>query len=417
MNGRNSFLKNYAFSLILIGSILFGALLGILFKERAVVFKPLGDIFLNLLFTVVVPLVFFSISSAVAGVAGQGRLKKIFLWMLTIFVVTGLFAAAIMIAAVQVYPPAAGFQSPLPAVPPAENLHAADQIVRALTVSDFAGLLSKQNMLALILFSILIGLSASAAQEKGRAFRDFLSAGNAVMIRCVSYILYYAPIGLGAYFAYIVGVWGGHLLNSYIRVMTLYYPVALLYFIIAFSAYAFWAGRWKGLKLFWGQILPTGITAWATGSSVATIPVNLEAARRIGTPQDIREVVIPVGATIHMEGSCLAAIVKIAFLFGVFGMDFSGVGTIAAAVGIAILSGTVMSGIPGGGFLGELLIVTMYGFPPEALPMISMIGTLVDPPATMVNAVGDNVSGMMIARILGGPDWLDREQGPSSGSS
>ena len=414
MSGKNSFWKNYAFSLILVGSIVFGSLLGVLFKGRAVMFKPLGDIFLNLLFAVVVPLVFFSISSAVAGVAGAGRLKKIFLWMLVIFVLTGLFAAAVMLTAVKVYPPAAGFESPLPAAPPAENLNTAEQIVRALTVSDFAGLLSKKNMLALILFSILIGLSASAAAEKGRPFREFLAAGNAVMVQSVSYILYYAPIGLGAYFAYIVGVWGGRLLDSYLRVMVLYYPVAFLYFIIMFSLYAFWSGRAKGLRRFWGQILPTGITAWATGSSVATIPVNLEVARKIGTPKDIREVVIPVGATIHMEGSCLAAVVKIAFLFGVFGMDFSGAGTMAAAVGIAILSGTVMSGIPGGGFLGELLIVTMYGFPPEALPMISMIGTLVDPPATMVNAVGDNVSSMMIARILNGPDWLDRQHGLSS---
>ena len=108
-----------------------------------------------------------------------------------------------------------------------------------------------------------------------------------------------------------------------------------------------------------------------------------------------------------MEGSCLSAILKISLLFGLFHMDFSGFGTLATAVGIALLSGTVMSGIPGGGFLGELLIVTMYGFPVEALPVISMIGTLVDPPATMVNAVGDNVSSMLVSRILYGKTWMN----------
>jgi Na+/H+-dicarboxylate symporter len=123
-------------------------------------------------------------------------------------------------------------------------------------------------------------------------------------------------------------------------------------------------------------------------------------------PEDIREVVIPVGATIHMEGSCLSAILKIAFLFGIFGQDFAGPGTILIAVGVAMLSGTVMSGIPGGGFLGEMLIVTLYGFPPETLPLLSMIGTLVDPPATMVNACGDNVCSMMVARVLEGPQWI-----------
>jgi Na+/H+-dicarboxylate symporter len=108
-----------------------------------------------------------------------------------------------------------------------------------------------------------------------------------------------------------------------------------------------------------------------------------------------------------MDGSCLSAIVKIAFLYGFYNWSFEGPGTIAAAIGVAILSGTVMSGIPGGGFAGEVLIVTLYGFPKEALPLITMIGTLVDPPATMVNAIGDNVASMMVARLLGGRKWMD----------
>ena len=201
-------------------------------------------------------------------------------------------------------------------------------------------------------------------------------------------------------------MFGQELIGSYFRVVALYYPTALLYFAVAFSCYAFFAGGREGVKRFWTNIAPAAFTAWGTGSSVATIPTNLEAAKRIGVPEDIRELVIPVGATIHMEGTCLSAIVKIAVLFGLFHMDFSGPSVILMAVGVALLSGTVMSGIPGGGFLGELMIVAIYGFPPEALPIISMIGTLVDPPATMVNSVGDNVASMMIARLVDGRRWM-----------
>ena len=107
-----------------------------------------------------------------------------------------------------------------------------------------------------------------------------------------------------------------------------------------------------------------------------------------------------------MEGSCLAAVVKIAFLFGIFNMSFSGVETIATALGIALLVGVVVSGIPGGGTIGEILIISVYGFPMEVFPLITMIGTLVDAPATMVNAIGDNVSSILVARILGGKDWM-----------
>jgi Na+/H+-dicarboxylate symporter len=404
------FLKSYGFSLLLIISIIFGALLGIVFKKDAAMFKPLGDIFLNLLFTVIVPLVFFSISSTVASMTNLKRLGKILSVMVLLFVGTGLIASVVMIVAVVLYPPAVGTGIPPPSVADVPQLKAADQFVRAFTVSDFPNLLSKNNMLALIVFSMLTGLATSAVGEKGKTFAGFLTSANEVMMKLITFIMYYAPIGLGAYFAYLVGVFGPELLGSYARAMTLYYPTALVYFVVAFSLYAFLAGRAAGVKKFWRYIIPPSLTALATGSSMATIPANLQAADDIGVPRDISEVVIPIGATIHMEGSCLAAVLKIAFLFGIFQMPFSGVETILTALGIALLTGVVVSGIPGGGIIGELLILSLYGFPPEALPLITMIGTLVDAPATMINAVGDNVSSMMVARVLGGKGWLG-EQG------
>jgi Na+/H+-dicarboxylate symporter len=260
-------------------------------------------------------------------------------------------------------------------------------------------------MLALIIFSVLVGLGSANLGERGRNFSQFLSAANDVFTKVVGYILWYAPVGLGAYFAYLAGVFGPQLFGSYARAMMIYYPLAFAYFVIAFSAYAYLAARKEGVRRFWGNIIPTSLTALATGSSVAVIPLNLEAAQKSGVPEDIREVVIPIGATIHMDGSCMSAVLKIALLFGIFQMDFAGPGTLLTALAVAILSGTVMSGIPSGGFLGEILIVTLYGFPIEALPIISMIGVLVDPPATMINAVGDNVCSMLVARMLGGPRW------------
>lgn len=401
------FLKAYGFSILLIISIILGALIGIVLKKDAAMLKPLGDIFLNLLFTVIVPLVFFSISSTVASMTNLKRLGKILFLMVLLFVGTGLVASVVMLAAVVFYPPAAGVSIPLPAAVDINHLKVTEQIVRAFTVSDFPQLLSKNNMLALIVFSMLTGLATSAVGEKGKSFAGFLTSANEVMMKLVSFIMYYAPIGLGAYFAYLVGVFGPELLGSYGRAMVVYYPTALVYFIVAFTGYTFVAGRARGVKNFWRHIIPPSLTALATGSSMATIPANLQAADNIGIPRDISEVVIPIGATIHMEGSCLAAVLKIAFLFGIFQIPFSGVEPILTALGIALLTGAVVSGIPGGGTIGELLILSLYGFPPEAFPLITMIGTLVDPPATMINAVGDNVSSMLAARVLGGNRWME----------
>ena len=163
----------------------------------------------------------------------------------------------------------------------------------------------------------------------------------------------------------------------------------------------------KELFAFGKIFLAPAATALGTGSSVASLPVNLQAAKRIGVPRDIRETVLPLGATIHMDGSCLSAMLKIAFVFGVFNMDFSGIGTFITAIGICLLSGIVMSGIPGGGFIGEMMIVTLYGLPIQALPIISAIGVVVDPPATMVNATGDTVASMVVTRHLDGKDWME----------
>ncbi len=406
MSNLPTFFKSYRSSLALIAALVLGSLLGLILKEKAAVLKPLGDIFLNLLFTIVVPLVFFSIASAVACMSDLKRLGKIVAWMVVIFVITGVLAAGLMLVGVTLFPVTTGITLAMDAPSPTENIDLGDQLVKTFTVSDFRDLFSKKNMLALIFFSFLMGLATSALGPRAKPFAQFLMAGNEVMTKLIGYVMIYAPVGLGAYFAYLTGVFGPQLFGSYLRVMLLYYPLAIGYFIFGFSFYAWLAGGLKGVRVFWRSILPAALTAWGTGSGLATLPVNLEAAKKIGIPDDVREVVVNIGASVHSDGSSLAAVTKIALLFGLFHMDLSGASTLLSVVGVALLCGTVISGIPSGGMLGEMLIISLFGFPPEAMPLITMVGTLVDPPATMVNVAGDNVSGMLVARMLNGKDWM-----------
>jgi Na+/H+-dicarboxylate symporter len=126
-------------------------------------------------------------------------------------------------------------------------------------------------------------------------------------------------------------------------------------------------------------------------------------------PKDIRDIILPIGATAHMDGTVLSSILKISFLFGIFGQEFAGIGTYLTAIGLSILGGVVMSGVPGGGLIGEMLIVNMYGFPAEAFPIIATIGFLVDPPATWLNSTGDTVAAMMVTRIIEGKDWMAKK--------
>ena len=139
---------------------------------------------------------------------------------------------------------------------------------------------------------------------------------------------------------------------------------------------------------------------------------NMEAAEEIGIPRDVSDIVLPLGATMHMDGSVFSAILKISFLFGFFGMPFDGIGTYVTALMIAIFSGIAMSGVAGGGFVGEMVIVSLF-FPEQmgiAFPVIATIGALVDPPATCINSSGDTVASMIVARFVEGKDWFQKKQ-------
>ena len=406
---KSTIWKNCRFPIILLSGIAIGAVLGIVLGEKAKVLAPLGDIFLNLMFTIVVPMVFVSIASAVGNMVNMKRLGRIMGSLVTVFVVTGAIAGVLVLVVVNIFPPAAGTSIQFASAQMEEMSSVGDMIVGALTVDDFSGLMSRRNMLPIIVFAILSGFCVSACGGEESPVGKLLNNLNAIIMKIVSIIMMYAPIGLGAYFASLVGGFGPGLIGDYGHAMLVYYPMCLLYFFTAFPAYAYFAGGKAGVGRMFGHILNPAVTAFATQSSIAALPVNAEACDRIGVPKDIRDIVLPMGATMHMDGSVLSAIVKISFLFGIFNQPFTGVGTYAMSMAVAVLSAFVLSGAPGGGLVGEMLIVSLFGFPAEAFPLIATIGFLVDPAATCLNASGDTIASMMVTRMVEGKDWLNRQ--------
>lgn len=405
---KQSVWKNYKFPIILLSGIFSGALIGVVLGEKATILSPLGDIFLNLMFTIVVPMVFVSISSSVGNMLNMKRLGKILRSLILIFIGTGAIAGILVLTVVNIFPPEVGASIQFAQTTLKETASAGDMIVGALTVTDFSGLMSRNNMLPIIVFSILTGFCVSSCGGENSPVGKLLNNLNDIIMKIVGIIMLYAPIGLGAYFAALVGKFGPKLLGDYGHTMLIYYPMCLFYFFTAFPLYAYFAGGREGVRRMFKNILNPAVTAFATQSSVATLPINLEACEKMGVPKDIREIVLPMGATMHMDGSVLSSIIKISFLFGIFNQQFTGIDTYLMAMLVSILSAFVLSGAPGGGLVGEMLIVSLFGFPPEAFPLIATIGFLVDPAATCLNASGDAVASMMVTRMVEGKDWINK---------
>lgn len=403
------FVKKYWFPISILLSIIIGSLWGSYLGERASVLKPIGDIFLNLMFTIVVPLVFFTISSSIASMIDLKRLGKIMGYSLIVFTITCIIASVVMLVSVKLVNPLGSNSVLIDATETVKSLSIGEQIVNALTVNDFSELLLRNNMLPLVIFSILFGVGVSALGDKGKKLSVNLELASKALMKVVHIIMYYAPIGLCAYFMNLVGTFGVSLISGYLRSFILYTVVGIIYYLVFYTLYAYVAGGKTAVKNFYKNALNPTAVALATQSSLATLPTNLESASNMGISKDIREVSMSVGSTMNMHGSVMASVLKISFLFSVFGRSFTGLDTYLIAILISVLSGVVMSGIPSGGLIGEMLIVSMYSFPAGAFLIISTIGIIVDAPATALNVMGNPTSAMLVSRLVEGKNWLKKK--------
>ena len=403
-----NFLKNYASILFMLTGIVAGCIVGAVWPG-ATALKPLGTLFINMMFCIVVPMVFASIAGAVANMGNRKRAGKIMGVTIGTFVITGAIAAMIMYIVLNVFPPVLTPWTNIPSEEMGEYASLSTMLVNFFTAEDFVGLLSRRAMLPLIVFSVLFGFAVNMNGGKESIIGKWLDDLAAVMLNFVKIVSYYAPIAFFGFFADLVATYGPQITTNYARAMAAYYPLCAIYVIAAFPLFAFIGGGKEGVRQMFRHILKPAMVSLGTCSSVATIPTNMEAAKDTGISKDVSDMVLPLGATMHMDGSCFSCVLKIAFVFGVFGKDF-GIDMLLPVILVAVLSSVGMSGVPGGGYIGEYIICSIF-FPEQiamAFPILVTIGNLVDPPATMINAAGDYVVCFLVERFVSGKDWLKK---------
>ena len=398
--------SSYREPLILIGFVILGALLGILMGERAAFLYPIGQMWLNLLFVLLVPLIFFSISSSIATVTDTKRVGKLLTLTILIFAVTAAIAGIYMFTVTGIFGVDTSIQMGEAVLEEsAASSSVGEQIVNTFTVGDFPLVISRSHILALIVFTVFFGITVSLLGEKGRPVAEWLSNLSLVFYKMVELLMKLAPIGLMAYFANLTGTYGPELLASYAQGLLIYYPAAFFYFFVFMALYAFLAAGTWGVKNYFKNILTPALTALGTRSSAAALPLQLDACDKLGVPREISSVVVPIGATCHMDGACVATIYEIALCCALFNRPLRGLGDYAFALVIAVAGSVAVSSVPGGGVAMETMVISAFGFPPVVLPVLLMMTQLFDAGCTLINSCGDTVASMLVTRALYGKDW------------
>lgn len=400
--------KNYKSTIILLLSIIIGTIVGLIFKEKTCVLSPLGDIFLNLMFVIIVPLIFLTITSSIIKMENPKRLGKIIITILIVFAIMSIIAALIGVAS--------SYTIKLIDSKDINNLtnllnqdaviseevNILQKTANLLTVNDFYKILSKENIIAILVFSIIFGFAIRKSKDKGKKVSELILSLNEVVINIVNIIMYYAPIGLGCFIATLIGSYGSVIAIGFLKTFIVYTLVCVFIYVFVYSLYVFLVSGKKGLKVYWKNIIGPSTTALATCSSAATIPINIKYTKEMGVPSDIAETTIPMGTSFHKDGSVVGSAFKIMFLIYLFGKDIN----ILTILGVSLLSTLLITAVPiGGGTISEMFILQILGFPPAALPILSIIATIIDAPATVLNVVGDSCSSLIVARIIDGKDF------------
>ncbi|KFC07460.1 putative proton:glutamate symporter [Trabulsiella guamensis ATCC 49490] len=391
-------LEPYRSSIILLLALIAGGVLGIYAPTFAVKLQPLGQIFLNLLFMIIVPLVGISVMSSIARMTDLKRLGRIMAIIFIVSIAMALIPAAGIVALALWYNPAQGVTIDLSKTVEAGSGQM--DFVSMVTTHDFVGLFSKSNILALIVMAIIAGIAIGQSDSAGRRIASLLEDANTVIMKVVSIIMTVAPVGLGCYFAATMASQDSSILLTFARAIILFMAATVIYYVLGSIVYSWIGGGMPAVKAFWRNAIPPSVTALGTCSSLGTLPVTIRAGKAMGINPEIVDVSLPLLVNLNKGGVAMIAALKIVFIYSVLGMEFT-TETFFLTMLIAVLSAIIVGGVPGGAFLGEIFIVTTLGLPMETIPMLVVLGTITDAPATLINVIHDLNAAQIIERFTG----------------
>lgn len=381
---------------ILIGLVL-GVATGAIFKQDALVLAPIGTLFLNAIKMLIVPLVFVSLVAGITSMQDSAKLGRISIKTIAIYMVTTAFAVSIGLLFGAVFTPGEGLNMVASGQEAAKEAPALVSILVGLVPSNPVTAFAEGNVLQIIVFAIALGVSMNLVGEKAAPAIKLFDSLAETLYKLTDLIMGFAPYGVFALIAGVVGSHGAEVLLPLAQVIGVIYLASIAHVLLVYGGLIGLLARLSPMRFLRG-IAPALAVAFSTSSSSGTLPVSIECARKnLGVSQGVAGFVLPVGATINMDGTAIYQGVLALFIAQAFGVDLSA-GQYMMIILTATLASIGTAGIPGAGLIMLGLVLTAAGLPLEGVALIAGIDRILDMARTTVNVAGDLMTTTLVGR-------------------
>lgn len=392
--------SNYKSSLILLLGVLLGGMVGALAPAVVPYVKPVGDIFMNLLFVLIVPMVFFSVAASICNLSRRSALGRTLGITFSVMTVLMLLYAVLTYWIYGLFPCVDSDSAALFTygdTTAAEHKPVGQLIVDAVTVTDFSDLFSVRHILPLMVVASIVGWAVS--RMKDTRVEQALMSLNGVVSKTMDALMTVAPVGLACYFADLMAGTSTMMVAGLGKLLLLYLVLAVIVYAVVNPLWILFANGPKGIRQYWQAIIHPTVMAISTLSSSACMPVAMQASKNMGADPVLAESVVPLGTQIYKVGSVISCVSKVIFVLMVSGQDWTSPSVFLMAIAVSIVASMVVGAVPTGAGTAELFIISTMAADPALLGVLIVISTLVDMPGTLLNVTGNTVLPSVVGKF------------------
>jgi len=385
---------------IALGLIL-GVVAGAVFGKRAAQLQPLGDMFINAVKMLIVPLIFSSLIAGMTSLKDLKKLGRIGGKTLLIFLATSVLAIMLGILLSNIIRPGVGVSlagaTPEMTLPqPTSQDSPLKTTLMNLIPSNPVKAMAEGNVLQIIVFAILFGVTINLAGDRGKPVQAFFESLAEIMYKMTGIIMEVAPVGVFALMAAVVGQYGLKFLLPLVKVVLAMYFISLVHMVIVFGGALLLVARLNPVRFLKG-FLDAIVLAYSTSSSSAALPVSMRCCQEnLGVPEDVASLVLPLGATINMNGTAIYQGICAVFLAQAYGIELS-FANYATMIMTAILASVGTAGIPGAGLIMLTMVLSSVGIPLEGIALVAGIDRILDMVRSTVNVAGDALAAVLVS--------------------